>query len=467
MIKEDHNMILIDTHCHLDFKEFDADRDEVISRAVKAGVEKIINVGSSLEGSRRAVALAARYEMVYATVGVHPHEASAVDDSVMAQLESMAREKKVVAVGEVGLDYYRNLSPKDAQISAFRRFIRLAFSARLPMIFHTRDAGDELLNILREEDPSGKVRGVVHCFSGDEAFLKRCLDMGLYVSFTCKLTLKNADQLRKVAALVPTERLLLETDAPYLLPAALKNKKIPNEPAYLIYLAEEWARILALSKEDIGRITTYNANKFFGLGVEEPARIAYEIRDSLYLNITNRCTNVCDFCIRNQTGESVKGHNLWLEREPSAAELIAAVGDPKKYKEIVFCGYGEPTMRLDTIIAVASELKKKRARIRVITNGHGNLINGAGMVGKVAGLVDRVSVSMNAQTGELYQKICKPQYGARSHQAILDFIKECVAAGVEVEVTCLDLPGVDLRKCEEMALSLGGKFRARRLGVVG
>lgn len=457
--------MLIDTHCHLDFKDFDPDRDEIIARAVKAGVGRIINVGSSLEGSRRAVALANKYDMVYATVGVHPHEAKSVTDQVIADLRALAQDRKVIAVGEVGLDYYRNLSPKEEQIAAFRKFLRLALDEDLPIIFHTREADEDLLAIIREE-AGDKVRGVVHCFSGDEAFLRRCLDLGLYISFTCKLTLKNADGLRKVAALVPVEKLLLETDAPFLLPAALKNKKIPNEPANLVYLVEEWSKLLALSRADIGRITTHNAGKLFGLDFDEEARIAYGIRDSLYLNITNRCTNNCDFCVRNQTG-FVKGHNLWLEKEPAIEEILDAVGNPEKYKEIVFCGYGEPMLRLDVIKAVASELKKKGAKIRVVTNGHGDLINGANMVKEIAGLVDRVSVSLNAHTGELYEKICSPQFGAGSYKAVLDFIKECVAASIEVEVTCLDLPGVDVKKCEEIAASLGAKFRLRRYGVVG
>jgi TatD DNase family protein len=466
-------MRLVDTHCHLDFKDFDADRDGVLARAAAAGVERIIDVGSSLEGSRRAVELAKKHAEVYAAVGIHPHEASSVTDEAIAGLRALAREKKVVAVGEVGLDFYRNLSPREDQAPAFRKFIALALETGLPLIFHSRDADEELIGIIKEFSAAppgagrGGLRGVVHCFSGDEAFLARCLDLGLYVSFTCKLTLKNADALRKVAACVPVERLLLETDAPFLLPAALKNRKIPNEPANLAYLADEWAKILRLSKEDVGRITTHNANRLFGLGLGEPSKIAYGIRNSLYLNITNRCTNACDFCIRNRAGEFVKGHNLWLDDEPSVGQILSAVGDPSGYDEIVFCGYGEPTLRLDAVIAVAAELKKKLAKIRVVTNGHGDLINGPGTARKMAGLVDRVSVSLNAHTAGLYEKSCKPKFGAASYAAVTGFIRDCVAAGIETEATCLDLPGVDIAKCREIAASLGARFRQRRLGAVG
>jgi TatD DNase family protein len=460
-------MTLVDTHCHLDFKDFDDGRELVLERARSAGVVRIINVGSSLEGSRRAVGLSQRYDMVYASVGVHPHDAASVTGAVMEELKRLAGEPKVVAIGEVGLDFYRNLSPRDKQIEVFEAFIGLAGELKLPLIIHSRDADAEILDMLRRTPDSIRRTAVMHCFSGDEAFLKEVLGLGLHVSFTCKLTLKNADAMRAVAARVPPERLLLETDAPYLLPAALKNKKIPNEPANLAYLAGEWSRILKLSVEDVGRITTHNANALFGLGLDEPSKIAYAIRDSLYLNITNACTNACSFCVRNEAGEFVKGHNLWLEKEPSAAELVAAAGDPSQYKEIVFCGYGEPTMRLDVVLGVASALKKKGARIRIVTNGHANLINGPRTADRMKGLVDRVSVSLNAQDKALYDSICRPKLEGDPYAAMLDFISECVSNGIAVEATCLELPGVDVKRCEEIARSLGAAFRLRKYGNVG
>lgn len=454
--------MIIDTHCHLDFKEFDPDRDEVIDRAKKAGVERIINVGSSIEGTKRAIYLAGRYDTVYATLGVHPHEAKTVTDAVMSDFRKLAKQPRVVAVGEVGLDYYRNLSPKEEQIEAFRSFIELALELDLPLIIHSREADDDIISVLSEYEQ--RIKGVVHCFSGDAAFLKKCLGLGLYVSFTCNLTFKNAKSLRETAKQTPVERLMLETDAPYLAPQDLRGKR--NEPANLTFLVEEWSRILGLSGEDIERITTHNANRLFNLGLDEDTRIAYRIRDSLYLNITNRCTNECGFCIRDKT-PFVKGHKLKLDKEPTADELLRAVGDPKAYKEIVFCGYGEPTLRLDVVAAVSKELKKKGAKTRLVTNGHGDLINKRPMAIELKGLVDRVSVSLDVDSEELYNKVCRPSFGPGTHKVVMEFIRSCVAAGIETEVTCLDLPGVDLNKCGELARSLGASFRLRRLGVVG
>ncbi len=468
--------MLIDTHCHLDFKDFDQDRDEVINRARAAGVEKIVNVGSSIDGTRRSVELADKYDMVYASIGVHPHDAKTVTGKVMDDLRALAKNEKVVAVGEVGLDYYRlfrqpaeaqqlprNDGSREEQVSAFKKFIHLARDLDLPLIIHSREAEREALDILARENKNG-VNVVMHCFAGDADFLKECLDMGLYVSFTCNLTFKNAGNLRDVAERMPAERLLLETDAPFLAPQEFRGKR--NEPAYLTHLVDEWSRILNLSKEDIARVTTHNASLFFGFGLDGKSRIAYEIRNSLYLNITNRCTNRCDFCVRNKT-EFVKGHNLKLDREPPADEVLRAIGDPRRYREIVFCGYGEPTARLDAVKAIAKELKKSLTRIRIVTNGHGDLINSRPVAKELAGLVDRVSVSLNAEDADTYNKICKPDFGPGTYERVIGFIKDCVASGIGTEVTCLDLPGVNARKCEAIAKSLGAGFRLRAFGVVG
>ncbi|MDP2929062.1 MAG: YchF/TatD family DNA exonuclease [Candidatus Omnitrophota bacterium] len=485
--------MLIDTHCHLDFKDFDTDRDDVIDRAISKGAARIINVGSSLEGTRRSLLLAKKYDIVYASVGIHPHEANSVTDDAISEIRELAKEKKVVAIGEVGLDYYPVLiaaSPlryracsdeiKDIQQAAFRRFIQLALDLDLPLIIHSREADVDIIKILneyaiRDTQYGRRTRGVIHCFSGGEDFLKECLGLGFYISFTGNLTFKKAQALRDVAKIVPIERVLLETDAPYLSPEPLRGKR--NEPAYLEYLVAEWVRLTGLSKEDIERITTHNANDLFKLNLREgDSRISYEIRDSLYLNITNECTNNCYFCVRARTS-FVKGHNLRLDKEPSVEEILKATVDAKRYKEVVFCGYGEPTKRLDAVKAVARWVKgssfakasadRQAPRVRLITNGHGDLINGRPIAKELVGLVDKVSVSLNTDKEDLYYKACKPVFGHDAYKAVIKFIRDCAANGIKTEVTCLNLPGVDLGECERIAKNLGASFRARTYGVTG
>jgi TatD DNase family protein len=457
--------MLIDTHCHLDFKDFDADRDEAVKRALAAGVGIIINVGSSLEGSRRAVELTGRYDAIYASVGVHPHDVRSINDAVFGDLKKLVSGgKKVIAIGEVGLDYYRDLSPRELQKEAFRKFIRLSRELELPLIIHDRDAHRDTLAILREESGIGEIRGVMHCFSGDAAFLAECLNLGLHVSFTCNITFKNASALREVVKASPVEKLLLETDAPFLAPQPHRGKR--NEPAYLTFLVGELSRIHGLSEEDIARITTHNANKLFNLKIKEAGKIAYQIRDSLYLNITNRCTNKCDFCVRAST-DFVKGHNLKLDREPSADEILRELKNLDKYREVVFCGYGEPTARFDVLKQVAGFIKQKAKRARLVTNGHGDLINKRPIAKELPGLVDKVSVSLNTDTEEKYNKICRPQFGPGTFQEIKRFILECRDAGLEVELTCLDLPETDVEKCRSIAAELGAAFRLRKINAVG
>jgi TatD DNase family protein len=456
--------MLIDTHCHLDFKDFDADRGGVIDRAVKAGVVRIVSVASSIEGTRRSLELAKEYDIIYASVGVHPHDASQVTDKVIEEFKALADNRKVVAIGEVGLDYYRNLSPKESQIEAFKKFIHLAGELKLPLIIHSREASHDLIDILKSEQAKDQ-KGVIHCFSGDAQFLEECLGLGLNISFTSTLTFKKAQALRDIAKAVPIEKILLETDAPYLAPEGMRGKR--NEPAYLTHLVDQWAKLTGLSREDIERITTHNANELFKLNLEaESSKIAYEIRDCLYLNITNECTNNCYFCIRAQTS-FVKGHNLKLDKDPTVEEILRSIGDVKRYREIVFCGYGEPTAKLDTVKAVCRELKKKGTAIRLVTNGHGDLINKRPIAKELVGLVDSVSVSLNTDTEDIYNKVCKPEFGNITYKAVMKFVKDCVTNGIKAEVTCLNLPGVDLEKCSAIAGSLGASFRARTYGVTG
>ena len=252
--------MLIDTHCHLDFPAFDSDRDQVIQCALEAEINYFINIGATLESSAASCALAQKYAQVYASVGVHPHDADTFDHQAETRLRQLAAEKKVVAIGETGLDYYRNLSGKENQKLAFCKQIALAKDFNLPVVVHCRQAEEETLQILRAALP---LRAVVHCFSGDESFLKECLSCGFFISYTCNITYKKAQGLREMVRLTPLDKLMLETDAPYLSPEGFRGKR--NEPLQIKLLANQVSRIRGVSFGEIAKQTTQNAKDFFKL----------------------------------------------------------------------------------------------------------------------------------------------------------------------------------------------------------
>jgi TatD DNase family protein len=253
--------MLVDTHCHLDFPQFDTDRDQVIRRAEDAGVNYLVNIGATMDSSAAACGLAEEYSQVYAGVGVHPHDADGFNQDSESRLKELALRKKVVAIGETGLDYYRNLSSRENQLNAFNRQIRLAKDLKLPLVIHSRQAEEDALRVLKNSMP---LRAVIHCFSGDENFLKGCLDLGFFISFTCNITYKKAQGLRDMVKLTPLEKLMLETDAPYLSPEGFRGKR--NEPFQVKLLAEAVSLIKETSVEEIADNTTKNAKEFFRLG---------------------------------------------------------------------------------------------------------------------------------------------------------------------------------------------------------
>ncbi len=258
--------MIIDTHCHLDFPEFKKDLDGVLKRAEERDVKYIINVASSLEGSKKGCDLASKLPQIFASVGIHPHHAEDIRDDSLNIVEDLARtNEKVIAIGEIGLDFYKNLSPKKCQRDLFLSFLELKKKLNLPIIIHSRNAAAETLDILKSE-ASGFIDGVMHCFSQDTDYMKKILDLGLHISFTCNITFKNASRLRGVVKYAPIDRLVLETDAPFLAPQKYRGKR--NEPAYLVYLVEALSLMLNITKEKIEEVTTRNANRLFRLGIE-------------------------------------------------------------------------------------------------------------------------------------------------------------------------------------------------------
>ena len=452
---------LIDTHCHLEMEEFDNDRDDVIKRAIDNGISSIITISSDIESNSKAIEISKKYDCVYSTIGLHPHDAKDFTEEFYKRLIEFSKESKVVAIGEIGLDYHYDNSPREKQREVFERQLLLSKELKLPVVIHSRDAKRDTIDIVKS---SGVDKGVFHCFSGDYEMAKEAISMGFLISIAGPVTFKNANRLREIAKLIPDDSLLIETDSPYLTPEPYRGRR--NEPSFLVHTAKIIAGLRNISTEDVARITTLNAKRIFKIGeIEEEGVIAYKIRDSLYLNITNKCTNSCVFCVRFHT-DYVKGYNLRLSKEPNEEDLKRAIGNPKSFKEIVFCGYGEPFLRLDIIKDVARWIKQNGGIVRVNTNGHGNLIHKRNILPELKDIVDKISISLDAHDEETYNKICKPVF-KDAFKGVIEFIKESKKYINEVIVTVVDYPGVDVNKCEKIAKDLGVRFRLRELDVVG
>lgn len=253
---------LFDTHTHLDSHQYDDDRTEVIERARAAGVDLIVNIGFDRKTIPTTMALAEQYDFIYAAVGWHPVESIHMLPEDLNWIEELCSHKKVVAIGEIGLDYHWDTSPKDVQQQVFREQIRLARKVGKPIVIHNRDAHEDILRLLKEEN-AAEVGGVMHCFSGSWETAKQCLDMNFYISFGGPVTFKNARVPKEVLAKVPMDRILIETDGPYLTPHPFRGKR--NEPANVSLVAQSAAEITGKTVEELARITTENGKKCFGI----------------------------------------------------------------------------------------------------------------------------------------------------------------------------------------------------------
>jgi len=252
-------MHLIDSHAHLHFPQFDEDRKDVIDRARAAGLVAVINVGTDLASTRAAVSLAETEKFVYATVGVHPHHAEELTDAVLGELRQLSQHPKVVAIGEIGLDYYRDYTPRPIQREAFRRQLDLAAEVGLPIVVHSREAHDEVLDTLRGWEGTG----VLHSYAGGPERLDAVMELGFRIGISGPVTFSSAEDLRKVAGRVPLDRLLVETDCPYLTPIPYRGKR--NEPAYVRYVVNEIAEARGVPEAEVARATVENAKRLFGL----------------------------------------------------------------------------------------------------------------------------------------------------------------------------------------------------------
>ena len=449
--------MFIDTHAHLFYPNYNDDVGEVINRAKNSGIDFIIVPGTDTASSSQAVDLADKYDFIYAAVGIHPHDTKEWDSSLLEEIEQLAVHQKVVAIGEIGLDYYYDFSPKEKQIHAFEEQINLALKLELPIIVHNREANEDVMRIIRSYQGSG-LKAQFHCFAGSAIDARELVEMHHYISFTGNITFKKADTLRKILSSIQIDNLLLETDSPFMTPVPHRGQR--NEPAYINLVAEKIAEVQNLTINDVANATSLNAFKLFGIGNMPGLTYTYKIRNSLYINVTNRCNADCVFCKRKGDA-TVKGYSLKMSKsqEPPAKTYIKEIGNPKDFDEIVFCGFGEPTIRWDVVKEVARYVKANGGKTRLDTDGHGNVINKRDITPELKGLVDVVSISLNSVDKEQYAKLMKvdPQL----YEEMINFAKKAKQY-CNVIMTVVDYNTVDVKSAKKFVEDeIGVTFRER------
>ena len=450
--------MFIDTHAHLFYPNFEEDLYQVISRAQESDIDYILVPATDLKTAEQVVELTEKYEMIYGAVGIHPHDTKNWTSSLISKIEKLAKNKKIVAIGEIRLDYYYDFSPKEKQIEAFKAQIELALKLNLPVIIHNRDSDEDVMEIIRSYCGTG-LKAQFHCFNGSIEDAMELVGMNFMISFTGNITFKKADNLRKILQHIPPENLLLETDSPFMTPVPHRGKR--NEPSYVKYIAEQIAELHKLRLIDIARITSFNAFRTFGIGSKSESALTYTLGNSLYINVTNRCNAHCVFCKRKEN-PILRGYNLGMERseEPDADVYIKEIGNPNEYNEIVFCGYGEPTIRWDVVKDISKYIKVNGGKTRLNTNGHGNIINKKDIIPEMKDLIDIVSISLNTFDRKQYSKLVGLE--TSYFDEMIEFAKKSKPFVEQVVMTIVSIEEVDIERARKITEEeIGAEFRVR------
>lgn len=450
--------MFVDTHSHLFYPNFADDLDEVIKRAMDNGLDAIIVPATDIDTARQTIELCDKYSIVYGTVGVHPHETKDWSDDQIPLIHQLAQHKKILAIGEIGLDYYYDFSPPEQQIKAFRSQIELALDLNLPIVVHNRDSDKDMMDIITSYCGKG-LKAQFHCFNASLNDAFELIKMNHFISFTGNITFKNRNDVRSVLEKVSLENLLLETDSPFMTPAPFRGKR--NEPAYVKYIAEKISEIHNISVAEVANITSYNAFRLFGLGKTPGVSYTYPLAKSLYINVTNRCNADCTFC-RRKSYPMIGGFNLGMKKseEPPAKVYINEIADPKRFEEIVFCGYGEPTIRWDIVKEIATYVKTHGGRTRLNTNGHGNLINHRDITPEMKDLIDVVSISFNSFDPAQYAALM--QLDEKHFYEMINFAKLAKPYVQKVVMSVVSIDEVEIERSRKVVEEeIGAEFRIR------
>ena len=417
---------MIDSHCHLNARHFDDDREDAIARAVSDGVVSFMNIGFDRESLRDTLELVERYPFMFGAAGVHPHDAAALDDALEADVRHALDHPRIVAVGEIGLDFYRNLAPRETQEAVFRKMIGIAREKNKPIVIHCRDAFNEVIETLAAEGPSH--RGIFHAFSGDPAEAQRIFDLGFHVGIGGVVTYRNA-RLGETVAAIPIEKIVLETDSPYLTPHPWRGKR--NEPSFVAHVARTVARIKGLTLEEVSRITTENYFAAMGITADALPRPVYNLDGAVYIQAASA--------------------------EPADLDPIPA----EDTDEAVITGLADPLDRLDHVLALAARARERAWRVRVNAGGLANHAAGRDVTPDLAGKVDEIVVVLFGTTAEVHNRLAHPAVSAVEWESMRDFIRCAVAAGIDTVCEFVATPGFDPEPCRLFTKELGAQYDIR------
>ncbi len=451
--------MFIDTHSHLFLPNFENDLEEVIDRAKENKVDYIIVPATDIATARQAIKLADKYDLIYACVGVHPHDTKDWDSSWLKDIEELSKHDKVVAIGEIGLDYFYDFSPKEKQIEAFKAQLDFASELKLPVVIHNRESDEDMMKIISSYC-GNNLRAQFHCFNSSLEDALEYIKMNHIISFTGNITFKKSEELRKILSGISLENIMLETDSPFMTPEPHRGKR--NEPANVKLVAEKIAEVHKVPVDDVAKITSFNTFRFFGVGNKSKTNFTYQIGKNLYINITNRCNADCFFC--NRKGDAtLHDYNLKMtkDEEPPAEIYIEEIGDPTRFEEIVFCGYGEPTIRWDVVKRIAKYVKEKDGKTRLNTNGHGSFINKRDITPEFKGLIDVVSISINTVDPRQYAKIMK--LDTRFFNEMVAFAKNVKPYVQTLVMSVVSIDEVEIEKARTIVeTKFGAEFRVRQ-----
>jgi len=411
--------------------------------------------GISLESSLNAASLSETRTGVYAAAGIHPNEFNPDSPGDYDGIPEILLRPRVIAVGETGLDLYRDRVSVKMQIELFEQHIRLAEAFGLTLIVHSRSAEKEVLDVLGDDVA---VPVIMHCFTGPDYIAREAADRGYYIGLAGPLTFRKNLRLRELVGSLRTDRILIETDAPYLSPEPFRGRR--NEPSNIKYIADAISEIWDRDLSVTAGILMKNSLKALQLGPVRRTDLVYQLYGNIYMNITGRCTNRCRFCIKERT-DGIGGYYLAHHGEPPEGRLESIIGtlSPSMGKELVFCGYGEPTIRPELLLKLAESASDRGFAVRLNTNGTCLTWLSPEQTIELLKPFDAVSISLNASCREEYNSICRPAE-ENTWDRLMEFI-ELARRVTSVRLTAVRFPGVPMESVEKLAKNLNLPFRIR------